>query len=391
MKKKNLTRSATAKQQAVIVVVVLLLVLAALAGTLLWLYRPASERPGEELPFGTDTAAIPHVTSDGSEVIAAPATPTPQYKAREDVYNFLLIGHDRAATLADVIMLVNYDVKAGTLTVMQFPRDTYFEGDANVPQLNVQFSAYYNRAILSGDKTPAQTAADLFARQLEQNLCIKIHYTAVMNLDGFVKIVDAIGGVDIDIPADMDYEDPEQDLYIHLKAGPHHLNGEQSEGFVRFRSGYEQVDIGRVDAQKLFMTAFLQKVKSSVTVSVVAKLAGEVASNLSTDLPVADMVYFARNALSLDFSAVTMMTVPCDYAGGLVINRAATLAAINRHFNIYNNDITDSIFDRSNRFVNEQQPAMYAAYMASSAVIVSEHTAEEIEEDSIRIPRKANP
>ncbi len=83
--------------------------------------------------------------------------------------------------------------------------------------------------------------------------------------------------------------------------------------------------------------------------------------------------------------------MPCDYAGGLVINRAATLAAINRYFNIYNNDITDSIFDRSNRFVNEQQPAMYAAYMASSAVIVSEHTAEEIEEDSIRIPRKANP
>ena len=197
------------------------------------------------------------------------------------------------------------------------------------------FSAYYNRATLSGDGTPARTAASLFARQLEQNLCIKIHYTAVLNLDGFVKIVDAIGGVDIDIPADMDYDDPEQGLSIHLKAGPHHLNGEQAEGFVRFRSGYEQVDIGRVDAQKLFMSAFLQKVKSTVSitnVTLLTKLVNEAAENLTTDLPVADMIYFARNALGLDLSAVRMMTIPCDYAGGLVINRAATLAAVNSYF-----------------------------------------------------------
>ncbi len=209
-----------------------------------------------------------------------------------------------------------------------------------------------------------------------------------------MNIVDAVGGVDIDIPADMDYDDPEQDLAIHLKAGQHHLNGAQAEGFVRFRSGYEQVDIGRVDAQKLFMSAFLQKIKSTVSITNVAlitKLVDEVTANLTTDLSAADMVYFARNALGLDLSAVRMMTIPCDYAGGLVINRAATLAAINGCFNIYNNDITDTIFDRNLRFVNEESAAMYAAYTAGKAVIVSDHTAQEIEDNSIYIPRKNNP
>jgi LCP family protein required for cell wall assembly len=387
--KKKVKSGMTGGQKLVIVLVVLVLVLGMIAGTLIWLYRPPVD---PDLPFETDP---PHVTRSPDDPV--PSTTDPQnaeYTPRNDVYNFLLIGHDRVGTLADVIMLVNYDIGAGALTVMQLPRDTYFEGDSSVSQLNVQFSAYYNRATLSGDGTPARTAASLFARQLEQNLCIKIHYTAVLNLDGFVKIVDAIGGVDIDIPADMDYDDPEQGLSIHLKAGPHHLNGEQAEGFVRFRSGYEQVDIGRVDAQKLFMSAFLQKVKSTVSitnVTLLTKLVNEAAENLTTDLPVADMIYFARNALGLDLSAVRMMTIPCDYAGGLVINRAATLAAVNSYFNIYNNDITDTIFDRNLRFVNEDSALMYAAYTADAAVIVSDHTAQEIEDNSIYIPRKDNP
>lgn len=396
MKKKRSTYHAAPQSTLVVVVAVLLLTVSVLAASLVWLYKPAS-RPNEELPFSTDPVDPPS-TGDavddpiGDDIPDNPGPSTPAYVAREEVYNFLLIGHDRAASLADVIMLVNYDVNTGKITIMQLPRDTYYVGDTNKNQLNVQFSAYVNRAYYKGESKPIAVAANKFARILEQNLCIKIHYTAVVDLDGFVNIVNAVGGVDVYIPVDMDYDDPVQNLSIHLKKGPAHLNGEDAEGFVRFREGFVQADIGRVNAQKIFMTAFLDKVKTSISLTnltVLNTLVNEVIKNLTTDIPATDFVYFGKNALSVDFANIRMLTVPGDYAGGsYVINRAATLQVINDFFNIYTEDITDSIFDKSRVFTNTESDAIHEAYMADKAAYLYEYTAEEIQNGSINIPTK---
>ena len=394
MKKMKNTYHAAPQSTLVVVIVVLLLIIVALAATVVWLYKPVS-RPSVDLPFSTDPVETPSTGDlpDNPPVSETPADTgeaVPVYKEREEVYNFLLVGHDRAASLADVIMLVNYDVKSGQITIMQVPRDTYFVGDSSKNQLNVQFSAYVNRAYYSGESNPIAVAANKFARILEQNLCIKIHYTAVLDLDGFVNIVNAVGGVDVYIPVDMDYEDPVQNLYIHLKKGPAHLNGEDAEGFVRFREGFVQADIGRVNAQKIFMTAFMEKIKSSISLtnlSVLNTLVNEVIKNLTTDIPAADFVYFGKNALSVDFSNIKMMTVPGDYAGGsYVINRAATLQVINDYFNVYNTDISDAIFDKSRVFTNTESDAIHTAYMADKAAYLYEYTAEEIQDGSIKIP-----
>ena len=396
MKKMKNTYHAAPQATLIVVVVVLLLTVTVLAAALVWLYKPAS-RPNEGLPFSTDPIDPPSSGNipDNPDIGDLPDTPgpsTPAYVARDEVYNFLLIGHDRAASLADVIMLVNYDVNTGKITIMQLPRDTYYVGDTNKNQLNVQFSAYVNRAYYKGEAKPVAVAASKFARILEQNLCIKIHYTAVLDLDGFVNIVNAVGGVDVYIPVDMDYEDPIQDLYIHLKKGPAHLNGEDAEGFVRFREGFVQADIGRVNAQKIFMTAFMEKVKNSISLtnmSVLNTLVNEVIKNLTTDIPATDFIYFGKNALSVDFANVRMLTVPGDYAGGsYVINRGATLQIINDCFNIYTEDITDSIFDKSRVFTNTESEAIHEAYMADKAAYLYEYTAEEIQDGSINIPTK---
>ena len=396
MKRMKNTYHAAPQATLIVVVVVLLLTVTVLAAALVWLYKPAS-RPNEDLPFSTDPIDPPSSGNipDNPDIGDLPDTPgpsTPAYVARDEVYNFLLIGHDRAASLADVIMLVNYDVNTGKITIMQLPRDTYYVGDTNKNQLNVQFSAYVNRAYYKGEAKPVAVAASKFARILEQNLCIKIHYTAVLDLDGFVNIVNAVGGVDVYIPVDMDYEDPIQDLYIHLKKGLAHLNGEDAEGFVRFREGFVQADIGRVNAQKIFMTAFMEKVKNSISLtnmSVLNTLVNEVIKNLTTDIPATDFIYFGKNALSVDFANVRMLTVPGDYAGGsYVINRGATLQIINDCFNIYTEDITDSIFDKSRVFTNTESEAIHEAYMADKAAYLYEYTAEEIQDGSINIPTK---
>ncbi len=379
-------------QQLAIVSMVLAVVLITVVAAFVFLYRPFQTGP-EQPPFSTD---MPDDTGDDTANEGSSSDPSSgetvgQYIPKKEVYNVLLIGHDRAATLADVIMLVNYDVPNGKVSIMQLPRDTYFEGDADVPQLNVQFSTYYNRAKTAGKSNAAQIAADELASVLERNLCIKIHYTAVLNLNGFVEIVDALGGVRIDVPYDMEYEDPDQNLVINIKKGLQTLNGAQAEGFVRFREDYEQADIGRVNAQKLFMTAFIETVKnelSTADLSKMTQIVTAVLNNLTTDIPAADAVYFLKNALSIDFSSFVMMTVPCDYAGGLVINRAETLRVINQYFNIYNTEISNSIFDPELRFTNENNEKMHAAYLADKAVINDQYTADEIIDSSIDIPLK---
>ena len=399
MKKRKRNGAVAFRQQLIVMIVVLLLMLIALAAAFVAFYKPPVKT---EVPFSTDTGV-----ADGTDNPENPGNPSdttadagntetpdiPQYVARDEVYNFLIVGHDRVATLADVIMLVNYDVQAGKVAIMQLPRDTYFEGDSSVPQLNVQFSAFYNRALFAGDRNPAKTAVQKFAEVLEQNLCINIHYTAVMNLDGFADIVNAIGGVDMDIPYDMDYEDPEQDLYIHFKKGAAHLNGADAEKFVRFRDTLVQADIGRGNAQKLFMTAFIEKCMNTISitdVSLLNSLAQAVVDNLTTDLTVADVVYFAKNVLKVDMSAITMMTIPGGSASHYyVINRGATLQTINSHFNVYDSEIIAEIFDQGVVFADDSSTSsIYKAYYAANAEISTEYTAEDIRDDSIYIPIK---
>ncbi len=395
MKRKKSTYAPSRGQQIAVVSIVLVFSIVILVAAFVGLYKPVTP---DVLPFdtGTDTDGsntgefTPPVTNVPDQ--QDPATKIPIYTARQDVYNFLLVGHDRAAKLADVIMLVNYDVNSGKVAIMQIPRDTYINAGSNVPQINVLFAANYNHAVYDKIKNPTEYAAEKLAEALEQNLCIQIHYTAVMDLDGFAAIVDAIGGVYIDVPFDMEYEDPEQDLYINIKAGPQTLMGEDAEGFVRFREDFVQADIGRVNMQKLFLAAFFDKLKSSVSVDTVGKLAGEVVENVTSTISLQDVVYFAKSALSVDLSEITMLTIPGDSVNGhrsyYVINRADTLKAINAHFNIYDHDISDLIFDKKRVFTDPQQEVVEKAYYAPSAFMNDEYTADGVLDSPIDVPLK---
>lgn len=101
--------------------------------------------------------------------------------------------------------------------------------------------------------------------QIEDLLGINIDHYVKIDLDAFRKIVDTVGGVEVDVPQDMDYEDPVQDLYIHLDAGLQTLNGEQAEQLVRFRK-YPTGDEGRIEVQQLFLKALAEKVLSSESI-----------------------------------------------------------------------------------------------------------------------------
>lgn len=271
----------------------------------------------------------------------------------ETEFNFLVVGHDRAANLADVTMLINFDTKKGTVNIMQIPRDTYVDYDGYwYHKANGVYSYYIDNE----SENPELEGIKGYAEFLEKNLCVEIDYYAIMDLDQFVNIIDALGGVEIDVPFDMYYRDPHQNLTINLKAGHQVLNGAQSEQFVRYRSTYVQGDIGRGNMQKVFMAALFKTVKEKVNIFNISELCSIINENLVTNMSTSDMIYFANYAFKVDLKYVAMMTLPgkpASLGDGLsyyCANKEATLRYINAYFNIYNTEVTEDMFDKDHIF-----------------------------------------
>ena len=395
----------TKKKRKKIGLIILAIVLTALTATVaVAVYTVSFHTPdndNDEVVFNTEgllnetEESILNEETKNPEQTEEQQDPAPEEK--DEIFNFLILGRDRVALNTDVIMLMNYKVTTKKLTIMQIPRDTYVLINNIGYKLNGVYGHYYNEATAKKEKDPEDYGINKLKSILEQNLCVKINYYAMVNLNGFRNIVDILGGVEVDIPANMYYVDPGQGLNINLKKGKQVLNGEKAEMFVRYRMGYVQADIGRMDAQKIFMSALLKKVKSSITAANVVKLTNEVFKNVKTDVDLSDMIYFGKNLLEVDMEKMTFMSAPGASPtppenGGwyYVINRKGTLALINQHFNIYDFEITDSIFDTNKIFSGNKYAKYLTPYYNAEPENVTggnEQSADDINQGSITIPR----
>ncbi len=203
---------------------------------------------------------------------------------------------------------------------------------------------------------------------------IPIDYNAQVNINGFRGIVNAIDGVDLYISQPMHYEDPYQDLYIHFDPGQHHLNGKKAEEYVRFR-GYPGGDVARLDAQKKFIDAFLDKLLSFSTVSKIDDIITEISDNLYTDVSFNNMLKFANKLLNMDLkSDVHMYTLPGtgEYIGPVsyfVTDRDEAIKLINEEFNVFSSPLIDVDF----RIIDNE--AIYRP-----AAVVTENTNENVDD-----------
>ncbi len=307
---------------------------------------------------------------------------------KSEVYNFLVIGKDKVGMNTDVIMAVSFDTKKNNVSILQIPRDTYVEYGGYGRKINSVYSAGYNNASkelsslykkakgadskkiktlaeeskleidkntlsdFANDKLKKDDLAQKYGvaelqKLIKQTLGIITDYYVMIDTKGFVDVVNAIGGVDVYIQHDMKYSDPVQGLNINLKAGNQHLDGEAAEGFVRFRYGYVQADIARIDAQKIFMSAFIKKVLKMETVTKIPSLIKTVNNYLDTDISMKDATYFAVSALSVKTSDISMMTLPgaphnSNGVSYYSIYKKASLETVNQYFNVMNVDIPES-------------------------------------------------
>lgn len=308
----------------------------------------------------------------------------------EENFNFLVLGYDRKAMLTDVFMLVNYNVTDGKISIVQIPRDTYVSIGVPTSKINATYSTFLYEETSLGTDDPELAALRRMADLLEKSFCTKISFCTIMDLDGFRQIVDSIGGVEVNVPVDIYLGDTlSGNKLTHIPAGKQLLDGRLAELFVRHRGAYLQADHGRQDAQKIFMSAFLKKLKDSVSVTKMTELSETVLDSLYTDIIVSDFVYFGRNLLRVDLSEITMVSMPSrpSDTGHVIMVKKLMAETINKHFNVYDGEITESIFDKDGLFFTEANQSIINAYNAESALYGgTEYNADNVNDESIYIP-----
>lgn len=200
-------------------------------------------------------------------------------------------------TRSDVLILASFDPETKDVGLLSIPRDTrvYIPAPINGFEKAAHAHAY-------GGPT-------LAVKTVEEFLDVPIHYYVRVDFEAFKKGVDALGGVDVDVPQDMYYSDPSQNLLIDLKKGPQTLSGDRALQFVRFRS-YENGDIGRIEAQSLFLKALLKRAVSLSTVLKVPDLISTLSPYVKTDLSADDILSIANKARGVTADNVTHAAVP---------------------------------------------------------------------------------
>jgi LCP family protein required for cell wall assembly len=215
---------------------------------------------------------------------------------QENCFRVLVAGSDATSGLCDVLMLVSIDRVSHEVFVLQIPRDTYAKyTEKSYRKLNGAVAS------LGG--------MDGFRDFLSQVFGISIDRTLHLSPSAFRTVVDALGGVEIDLPRDLDYDDPAQKLSIHLKAGAQTLDGAGAEQFVRYRAGYVQGDLDRIDAQKLFLSALFRKI-STLGVFEAATIAMRMRDEVDTDFDTSDIFSLAGELISLSPERVFFVTAP---------------------------------------------------------------------------------
>ena len=260
---------------------------------------------------------------------------------QQDIYTILLVGNDDGNGNTDTIVVGRLDTVNHTMDFVSIPRDTLVNLDWNVRKIN---------AVYAGTANSGGVAIDGLKTQIRNLIGFNVDCYAVIDLDVFVETVDLMGGVWFDVPQAMHYEDPGQNLYIHIDAGYQCLNGEQAMGVVRYRSGYANGDLGRIEMQQQFLKAVATQFIRLGNIPNISQVVSLLAQNMDTDLSAANIAFFLRQALlcnSEDINFHTMPNTP-DMVYGLsytFVELDPWLEMINQCLNPYNAAVTAANLD----------------------------------------------
>lgn len=267
------------------------------------------------------------LTQEEQDAAAAAAAAAAAHAERKDkFYTILVSGCDDGNGNSDTNILLAVDAENNYIHGVSIARDTKAVWDGRNHKINAAFGS-------GGIEKLAEVIGD--------QLGIPVDFTVSVDLKGFVALVDAIGGVDFDVPVDMNYEDPYQDLYIHFSAGMQHLTGEEALKVVRCRSVYATQDIGRMETQQKFLKAVAKQTLTLSNVDKIPEFANIFNQYVETDLTLGNLAWLGTEAISMGADAVSFSTLPGEWDDSdnfVHLDSDATLEVVNQYLNPYVED-----------------------------------------------------
>lgn len=271
-----------------------------------------------------------------SQQDAQPEVNPSKAERKDKNYTFLLVASDKSGTLADVIMVAKYDVPNQKVGIVSIPRDTLVDPNdiATFPKINSSYK---------GDVTDIKSIiADM--------LGIPIDFYITIDIEGFVKLIDSIGGIDFNVPVHMSYDDPAQNLSIHYEPGLQHLTGQQALEVCRLRYNqdgtlaYPDYDVGRTNTQRALLMSVAKKVLAHPE---------EIPSYISiwkdyvdTDLTISNILWFVEAATHFEFTdSVKSIALPGD--GNVTCN------GVRYCYQLYPDQVLDIVNEYINPYVQE--------------------------------------
>lgn len=223
--------------------------------------------------------------------------------------NVVLLGVDKGGTRTDVIILGQLNMVENTINLLQIPRDTYVANNGRSDKkINSAWGAGKEKQVF---------------KEIEMITGVDVDNYVLVDTSQFRNIIDDMGGVEFNVPINMNYDDPAQDLHIHLEKGLQVLDGDKAEQFVRFRknnngSGYALGDVERLEAQQGFIKAAIDKLFSLSSITKIPKLVSTFSNMIQTNMSNSKLLSYAPYIFKVDMENINIMTLAGEgkYIGG---------------------------------------------------------------------------
>jgi len=213
--------------------------------------------------------------------------------------NVMLLGVDKDGTRTDVMIMGHLNLVDKSITMIQIPRDTY------VPD-NGRRDKKINSAYASG--------VDTTFKEVEMVTGVEVDKYVKIDTSQFRNIIDEMGGIDYDVPIDMHYDDPTQDLHIHIDKGYQTLDGAKAEQFVRFRqdndgNGYPEGDVGRLKAQQGFIKEAIKQLFSFKNTLKIPSLISTFDKMVETNFTNGELLSYMSSVFEIGHENISVITL----------------------------------------------------------------------------------
>jgi len=265
------------------------------------------------------------------------------WERKPDFFTILVIGLD-GGTNANVIMVGAYDNVAQQAYIVSIPRDTRVDVQRNRRKI---VSAYPVGMLNGGGH---EGGIERMKQEIQTLIGFRPDFYVLVNFDAFVQIIDAFGGVEVDVPFHMRYDDPFQDLHIDILPGLQVLDGQNALHFARFRRsnpGFRGItDYQRIENQQTVINALLLDMLTPQALLQIPTLLGTYRDYVYTDLSLGEKLWFAGQLNNVrDASALATYTLPMAGTSGApawyeFAYEPGVLELINRTINPFTQDIT---------------------------------------------------